>query len=104
MLPGLSFSNIVNIADDFLGRADSEESLFQTFEDFLAMCKKANITLNPLKVRVGYEAKQFFGLKINKGKIESAERNLDPSKTWSTLKTVPNPGPSWGSSTNLHTF
>jgi hypothetical protein len=51
MLPGRSFPNIANFADDFLGGADSEESLIQTFEDFLIMCKKANITLNPLKVR-----------------------------------------------------
>ena len=80
MLNARSFPNIANFADDFLGGADSEESLLQTFEDFLAMCKEANITLNPLKVRIGYEAEQFFGLKIDKGKIEPAERNLDPVK------------------------
>ena len=51
LLPQRSFPNIANFADDFLGGADSEESLIQTFEDFLIMCKKANITLNPLKVR-----------------------------------------------------
>ena len=47
MLHSRSFPNIANFADDFLGGADSEESLIQTFEDFLKMCKKAKITLNP---------------------------------------------------------
>ena len=70
MLNTRSFPYVVNFADDFFfGGGDSEESLLQTFEDFLAMCKEANITLNPLKVRIGYEAEQFFGLKIDKGKI-----------------------------------
>ena len=50
----------------------------QTFEDFLKMCKQANITLNPAKVRVGYEREQFFGLTVDNGKIEPAERNIDP--------------------------
>lgn len=42
------------------------------------MCKQANITLNPAKVRVGYEREQFFGLTVDNGKIEPAERNIDP--------------------------
>ena len=42
------------------------------------MCKQANITLNPAKVRVGYEREQFFGLSVDNGKIEPAERNIDP--------------------------
>ena len=78
MLNPRSFPKIANFADDFLGGADTEDSLVQTFEDFLKMCKKANITLNPEKVRVGYESEQFFGLNVDNGKIEPAERNLDP--------------------------
>ena len=73
-----SFPNIANFADDFLGGADSEESLIQTFEDFLRMCKAARITLNPEKVRIGYEKEQFFGLTVDNGKIEPAQRNIDP--------------------------
>ena len=78
MLPQRSFPNIANFVNDFWGGADSEESLLTTFEDFLKMCKKANITLNPEKVRIGYESEQFFGPKVDNGKIEPAERNLDP--------------------------
>ena len=78
LLPERSFPNIANFADDFLGGADSEEMLLRTFEDFLKMCKRANITLNPEKVRVGYECEQFFGLKVDNGRIEPAERNIDP--------------------------
>lgn len=78
MLHSRSFPNIANFADDFLGGADSEESLIQTFEDFLKMCKKAKITLNPQKVRIGYQKEQFFGLTVDNGKIEPAQRNIDP--------------------------
>ena len=78
MLDKRSFPNIVNFADDFLGGADSGEGLAQVFEDFLIMCREARITLNPGKVRVGYEKEQFFGLTIDNGKIEPAMRNVDP--------------------------
>lgn len=80
MLPKRSFPNLANFADDFLGGADSEESLVRVFEDFLIMCRKAKITLNPKKVRIGYEKEQFFGMTVDKGKIEPAMRNLDPVK------------------------
>ena len=73
-----SFANLANFADDFLGGADTGESLVQVFGDFLLMCRKAKITLNPTKVRIGYEREQFFGLTVDKGKIEPAERNIDP--------------------------
>jgi len=78
MLPQRSFENLANFADDFLGGANTEGSLVRVFEDFLIMCKKAGITLNPAKVRIGYEREQFFGLTVDKGKIEPAMRNVDP--------------------------
>ena len=77
-LPKRSFPNIANFADDFLGGANTGESLVEVFEDFLLMCKKAKITLNPTKVRIGYEKEQFFGLTVDNGKIEPAMRNIDP--------------------------
>ena len=78
MLHKRSFPNIANFADDFLGGANTGESLVKVFEDFLAMCREAKITLNPSKVRIGYEKEQFFGLTIDKGRIEPAMRNVDP--------------------------
>ena len=78
MLPKRSFPNLANFADDFLGGANTGESLAQVFEDFLSMCRQAKITLNPAKVRIGYEKEQFFGLTVDKGKIEPAMRNIDP--------------------------
>ena len=80
MLHKDSFEHIANFADDFLGGADTVDSLLEHFEGFLKMCKKAGITLNPQKIRIGYEKEQFFGLTIDNGKIEPAERNLDPVK------------------------
>ena len=76
-----SFEHLANFADDFLGGADTIPDLLQHFEEFLKMCKAAGITLNPAKIRIGYEQEQFYGLSVNNGKIEPADRNLDPIKS-----------------------
>ena len=68
----------MNFADDFLGGSNSEETLVETFTDFLKMCKEARITLNPEKVRVGFQKELFYGMTIDNGKIEPAQRNIDP--------------------------
>ena len=75
-----SLPHLANFADDFLGGANTMIGLIRHFEEFLKMCLSAGITLNPQKIRIGYEQEQFFGLTINKGRIEPAERNLDPVK------------------------
>jgi len=80
LLPKESFPHMANFADDFLGGADTVDSLLDHFENFLKMCKTAGITLNPQKIRIGYEREQFYGLTVDNGKIEPAERNLDPIK------------------------
>ena len=49
-----SHQNIANFADDFIGGANTYESLLLHFENFLKMCKETGITLNPAKVKVGY--------------------------------------------------
>ena len=87
MLDKESFTHIANFADDFLGGADTVDSLLDHFENFLKMCDKAGITLNPQKIRIGYECEQFYGLSINKGRIEPATRNLDPIKKMTPPKT-----------------
>ena len=73
-----SFPNIALYADDFMGGGDDYDQLLQTFEDFLDMCIEAGITLNPMKVRVGFTRETWFGLTIEEGKISHSERNLDP--------------------------
>jgi len=78
MLDPSTHDHIANFADDFLGGADTLEGLVDHFENFLKMCLATGITLNPKKIRIGYEKEQFYGLSIDKGKIEPAERNLDP--------------------------
>ena len=89
-----SFNNIANYADDFMGGANDYEKLLEVFTDFLDMCIKAGITLNPEKVRIGFEKEQFFGLTIDNGRITHADRNLDPvrrmvyPKTRSELRSV----------------
>ena len=80
-LPAQFRGNIANFADDFLGGADTIDGptgLISVFRGFLEMAREAGITLNPKKVRIGYEAETFFGLTIDKGKISHAKRNLDP--------------------------
>ena len=79
-LPARSLENVANFADDFLGGEDTPEGLVRVFEDFLIMCRKAGITLNPAKLRIGYEQEQFFGLTVKNGKISPALRNIDPVK------------------------
>ena len=73
-----SYDHIANFADDFLGGADTMDELLDHFEEFLKMCLEAGITLNPAKIRIGFEKEQFFGLNVERGRITPAERNLDP--------------------------
>ena len=82
-----SYDHIANFADDFLGGADTYEALITHFEEFLKMCRATGITLNPKKIRIGYEQEQFYGLKVKGGRIEPADRNLDPIKRMTTPKT-----------------
>ncbi len=80
-LPAELRRNVANFADDFLGGADTIDGpggLLEVFEGFLKMAKASGITLNPKKVRIGYESDTFFGLVVDKGKISPADRNLDP--------------------------
>ena len=60
-----------------MGGANTEASLVKVFEDFLIMCREARITLNPSKVRIGYE-KQFFGLTIDKGEDRTCHTQHRP--------------------------
>ena len=61
-----------------MGGADSHASLIALFKDFLHMASEAKVTINPKKVRIGYCDEQFYGYRINNGKITPADRNLDP--------------------------
>ena len=81
-----SYDHVANFADDFLGGANTMDALVHHFEEFLKMCRASHITLNPKKVRIGYEKEQFYGLSVDNGKIEPAERNLDPIKRITTPK------------------
>ena len=47
-----SFDHIAKFADDFLGGRNTMKSLLHHFEQFLKMCKRAGITLNPAQVRI----------------------------------------------------
>ena len=77
-LPKWSLDRIANFADDFMGGADTPEELIRLLRDFFTMCREAGITLNPAKVRIGFESEQFYGLTVDKGKTSPADRNLDP--------------------------
>ena len=73
-----SYDHISNYADDFLGGANTYESLLFHFEQFLIMCEKASITINPSKVRIGHTQETWYGYNIDQGKITPSDRNLDP--------------------------
>ena len=73
-----SYKNVANFADDFFAGANTIPELLQVFSDFLEMCEKAGITLNPEKIRFGFTQEQFYGYVISQGKIEPADKNLDP--------------------------
>ena len=78
LLPVKAREHIANFADDFIGGEDTCEELIELFDQFLDMCIKAGITINPKKVSFGYEDEQFYGYRLNKGRITPADRNLDP--------------------------
>ena len=86
LLPAKAREHIANFADDFIGGADTREELIELFDQFLEMCIKAGITINPKKVRFGYEDEQFYGYRLNKGRITPADRNLDPVRRMSIPK------------------
>ena len=73
-----SYDHISNYADDFLGGANTYESLLFHIEQFLIMCEKASITINPSKVRIGHTQETWYGYNIDQGKITPSDRNLDP--------------------------
>ena len=63
-----------------LGGADTYESLLLHFENFLKMCKRTGITLNPAKVKVRYIKQTRYGMNIEQGKITPTDRNPCPVK------------------------
>ncbi|MCP4456460.1 MAG: hypothetical protein GY816_00290, partial [Cytophagales bacterium] len=79
-LPGEIHDHIVNFQDDFLGFHNDKSKLIEIFEEFLKMCFKAGITLNPAKISIGTNKAKFYGFHLNKEGISPSERNLDPVK------------------------
>ena len=69
---------MVNFQDDFLGFADEGDELLDHYEEFLRMCKKTGVKLNPTKVKVGVEHAKFYGYELSKRGMHPAEANLDP--------------------------
>ena len=78
LLPAEALEHIAQYADDFMGGADTHASLIALFEQFLEMASQARITINPKKVRIGYTDEQFYGYRINNGRITPADRNIEP--------------------------
>ena len=73
-----SRQHLSNYVDDFMGYARNLDDLCRRFEDFLSVCDRNNITLNPHKVRVGYSKATFFGFQVDKRGTQLAEKHLDP--------------------------
>ena len=70
--------NMANFQDDFLGFHNDIPGLLRIFERFLNMCRKAGITLNPAKIRIGIRKCKFYGFLLSKKGMEPSEKNLDP--------------------------
>ena len=71
-------SHLANFQDDFLGFHNTIPGLLRTFKAFLSMCRKAGITLNPAKIRIGIHMSKFYGFVLSKKGMEPSEKNLDP--------------------------
>ena len=71
-------AHLANFQDDFLGFHNDIPGLLRTFEEFLQMCDKAGITLNPAKIRIGIRRCKFYGFTLSKKGMEPSEKNLDP--------------------------
>ena len=79
-LPPSTQEAMVNFQDDFAGFADDGDELIDHFEQFLRMCDKTGIKLNPAKVKVGVREAKFYGFKLTHKGMHPAEANLDPIK------------------------
>jgi len=71
-------NHLANFQDDFLGFHNEIIGLLRVFEGFLRMCKRAGITLNPAKIRVGIKKCKFYGFTLSEKGMEPSEKNLDP--------------------------
>ena len=77
-LPESAQENIVNFQDDFLGFSDDADELINHFQDFLEMCSKTGIKLNPAKVKVGMHRVKFYGFDLSHVGMHPSEANLNP--------------------------
>ena len=71
-------SHLSNYMDDFMGFARTPEELCVRWEEFLAVCEKHHITLNPHKTKIGYAKATFFGFEVDEHGSRLAEKHLDP--------------------------
>ena len=83
---------IFNFQDDFLIAANSIKELNALISEFLRMCHKAGIQMNPAKTHVcsGAQGKgvQFYGFNISEEGISPADKNLDPIRKMTAPKDV----------------
>jgi hypothetical protein len=63
LLAAKQLRQVSNYVDDWLGYSNDFESLLVSFEKFLSVCLKSNITLNTSKTRFGFPQAQFFGIR-----------------------------------------
>ena len=71
---------LFNFQDDFSGGHPSRDitQMAKVFCAFIDMCRKANITLKPEKLHVGYKNVRFFGWEVFPGGYPPTKENLDP--------------------------
>jgi len=77
-----------NYMDDFMGFGNDLDLLCSHFEEFLQVCQKNNVTLNPHKTKVGYTSADFFGFTADKSGTHLAEKHLNPLEKMVALSDV----------------
>ena len=71
-------AHLANFQDDFAGFHNTIMGLIRVYEAFLGMCRRAGITLNPAKIRIGIRKCKFYGFCLSEKGMEPSEKNLDP--------------------------
>ena len=66
-LPKAVRDNTLNYFDDINGGADSDDDMLFCLEEIFACCRVNNITLKPIKARIGFPTTSFGGFEHGGG-------------------------------------
>ena len=83
-----------NLADDWVLFGNAIPELLHSYEAFLKMCKRHNVTIKPAKVKLLFTSVEYFGWLLDETGYRPSPRNLEPIRimvqpeSMSDLRTV----------------